>query len=110
MSAVEVRKRKWGGTTGAVRQRYLADRLLLILMYSPDSANFQRTGTTLLFKPRVLTSKIKLGSSAIYDQLVHLEKLGYVTELKNPKYSWVSLRINPPRGMCEAASEVTTYA
>ena len=82
---------------GPVRHRYIADRLLILLLYRPAS---EEEGITrledgsLLLKMGRLARLLRLNSSRIYDQLLFLEHTGYLAYV-DYKFKYGQVRVKP---------------
>jgi hypothetical protein len=82
---------------GSIRRRYLADRILLILLYKPtdDSIGFtRRPDGACLVRMGPLARVLKLNSTRLYDQFLFLEHTGYIDKL-NPKYKYGHVLVRP---------------
>lgn len=82
----------------SVRVRYLADRIMLILLYSaPTDGMLERTADgAVLIKAGPLARALKLNSTRLYDQLLFLQHSGYLTDV-DPKARWGWVSVKPTR-------------
>lgn len=85
-----------------VRHRYMADRLLALLLYKAED---KQTGIerlkdgSILLKMGPLSRLLKLNSSKLYDQLLFLHSMGYLDTF-DIKYAWGRVRVRPAKPLC----------
>jgi hypothetical protein len=85
-----------------IRHRYMADRLLAILLYKPANpeAGIERLADgSVLLKMGPLARLLKLNSSKLYDQLLFLHSMGYIDTF-DIKYAWGRVRVRPALPLC----------
>ena len=78
----------------SIRHRYLADRVLLLLLYrpaEPDSIERLEDGSVAI-KMAAVARLLKLNSTKLYDQLLFLKEAGYIM-LVDPKWRWAWVRV-----------------
>jgi hypothetical protein len=88
--------------TEPIRHRYMADRLLAILLYKPadPAAGIERLPDGfVLLKMGPLARLLKLNSSKLYDQLLFLHSMGYIDTF-DIKYAWGRVRVRPTLPLC----------
>lgn len=82
-----------------IRQRYLADRVLLTLLYRPaseeDGIHRLQDGSVLL-KMGPVARLFRLNSSRLYDQLTFLHSTGYLDVL-DLRYKYGQVRVRPAK-------------
>lgn len=93
-----------------VRHRYMADRLLALLLYKPadKEAGIERLPDgSVLLRMGPLARLLKLNSSKLYDQLLFLHSMGYLDTF-DIKYAWGKVRVRPSKPLCSwTAPEAT---
>lgn len=85
-----------------IRHRYMADRLLALLLYKPadSEAGIERLEDgSVLLKMGPLARLLKLNSSKLYDQLLFLHSMGYLDTF-DIKYAWGKVRVRPSQPLC----------
>lgn len=85
-----------------VRHRYMADRLLALLLYKPEdkAAGIERLPDgSVLLKMGPLARLLKLNSSKLYDQLLFLHSMGYLDTF-DIKSQWGRVRVRPSKPLC----------
>lgn len=85
---------------GPVRHRYLADRILLLLLYRPASAEegIERLDDgSVAIRMGPVARLLKMNSTRLYDSLLFLHSIGYIRELDSKwRWGWVRCHITPP--------------
>jgi hypothetical protein len=84
---------------GPIRQRYAADRTLLLLLYRPASpGEIERLEDgSVAIKMGPVARLMKYNSSKMYDQLLFLQSIGYIRELDSAwRWGWVRIVVTPP--------------
>lgn len=93
--------------TNPVRHRYMADRLLALLLYKPASEEdgvLRLEDGSVLLRMGPLSRLLKLNSSKLYDQLLFLHSMGYL-EMVDIKYQWGRVRVRPSKPLCSWPSK-----
>jgi len=83
----------------SIRSRYIADRILLILLYRPGEEEIGLTRLedgSILVRTGAMARSLKMNSSKLYDQFLYLQHAGYV-DLLDLKYKFGQIRIRPTR-------------
>lgn len=96
---------------GAMRQRYLADRILVTLLFrthDPEGGFTRQTSGHILLKLGPLASLLKMNSTKLYDQILFLHHAGYIQSV-DPRYKWGHLRLlmTPPVGTRIESASIT---
>lgn len=85
-----------------IRQRYLADRLMMLLLYAPaseaDGRDRLEDGSISLKMTKVARS-LRMNSSKLFDQLLFLQHSGYITEL-DVRFKYGCVRLRPTKPLC----------
>lgn len=85
-----------------IRHRYLADRILLLLLYSASDASIglerlaPDAGGGVLLRMGPLSRALRLNSSKLYDQLLFLQHTGYL-EYVDYKFKWNHVLVKPTK-------------
>ena len=88
-----------------IRHRYLADRILILLLYRPadESIGLLRLEDgAVALKMGPLARALKMNSTRLYDQLLFLQSEGYLTTV-DYKWKWGMVRVVPSAPSCVAA-------
>lgn len=78
-----------------IRHRYLADRIMLLLLYRPaseESGIDRLEDGSLVLRMGRFATLLRLNSSKTYDQLLFLQSLNYIS-LVDPRYGWGKVRV-----------------
>ena len=89
-------------TDGPIRSRYLADRIMLVLLYAPVNAEEgivgRLEGGGILLKMGPLARRLALNSTKLFDQLLFLQHAGYLSCVDyNFKFGQVKVDVTPPQ-------------
>ena len=77
---------------GQVRRRYIADRIMLVLLYHPSvEGHLERREGWITLKPSWLARQLKMNSSKLYDQFLFLQEQGYLVVDRQAKWGYVRL-------------------
>ncbi len=85
-----------------IRHRYLADRILLLLLYKPADPEHgleRLEDGSVALKMGPISRLLKMNSTRLYDQLLFLQHTGYL-DLLDHKYKWGWVRVRPTRPLC----------
>lgn len=80
-----------------IRRRYIADRILLLLLYKPadpDNGFDRLADGSLSLKMGPVSRLLKMNSTKLYDQFLFLQHTGYL-DIFDHKYKWGHVRVRP---------------
>lgn len=85
----------------SARPNYTADRILLLLLYSPASDWLERfPDGSILVRVGPCARSLKLRSARLFEQLEHLRTAGYLGVV-DPSHRWGSVRVTVSRPLVE---------
>lgn len=91
------------GMDQPIRHRYLADRILLLLLYRPASADegIERLEDgSVAVRMGPVSRMLKLNSTKLYDTFLFLHSVGYLREVDS-KWRWGWVRLVLARPLCQ---------